>query len=872
MDMNVNIRKIQTSSMSNTTRPRRSSTSIRYTMGLENDDKDENSPRDDDKFHHHYYQRLESPCPALEQEPQDDFNRHGISGSGTPQAILQDEVADSPASENDEPLDAFFHLAMPLAYFDHEHGQTDDDHETHPRPASASSIASSLVQRASSVLQETSFVVQEVIKHGTICGGTAVTGGTKKNDACSAFHVVPTSQGIQAHTRACSGEDMSGRSDYLDPISPPPVASTTAIPLRYSQSSPGSCSQYQVLGTSFEKPMDMKRSISTPPTFLQSRRGSAFGRVTSNSSLMRENSRRNSSAFDPVESSDGPKSVVSVANKIPEYQEGEVVGCPLEEGSVSCSSTFSAKAQRKIKERRRNRLGKLSNPNKVESVDVNNADDKVKQQDASEIAPVTDESNGKSKGSEVELDDTVDMLSTPRNETLIQKVQSTRPSKMGLAYQLLDGGECEDIPQSSPLMEDEESSLRGEMYGNEESPATSPIPLPAYRKMGETTDKPQPRLVLPNASVGVTFGNRSPCSQESSSLSKSTTKSAQSLNTSNQTPSTLHSGGHASSAGNGYLSSNRSVTSSVAEADREVKETNRRQLRRLKMDEPDCTMSIHSMQSSDTTSTNPYAYLALASNSTQLREGASMPFDRFFARNGVQSTAGSSYHQSVGSTICSSSGSGRPPAMNPKSPANTVSSTSVGHSVSSGEDAQPPRVIKAKFGSGKKVGIAPLSDDLGYSRLGSDSVIGLSSNSSKSSSSKSSSKSHRKDRTNLYQKMRTSTPSPGPSSSSPYSASPVKMPTTPKSPRQFLSNAEHSNLQRPHVRRSVPLYGNHHQPLSHSNKFHLVSPIPDHETSNGTSNQNTSQSAGAFRPMSIYPSVTPERNVEDFLSSRRASV
>lgn len=841
--------------------------SVRYTMNMENDN-DSN-----DETCHNYYQRLESPCPELEQEQYDEFGGNFRLKEMSPrqdeirQVSTNDGVSrfpDTSNSDNDEPLDAFFHLSDPLSFY----GQVNQDghDDSPPRPASASSIASSLVQRASSVIQETSFVVQEVIKHGTICGRSA-SGEQPNRDTGSpcAFGVTPSSHhhGMKARTRnvtrSISGDSMCGSrggDGGKDRSEECPFIPSSTIPLRYSQSSPSS--QQHFLEGSFEKPTSIRRSISTPPTFLQSRRGSAFGRVAGSSSLLSERNRRFSSAFDPVGVDNRQKTPPSC---------GKIVSSEAsDEGSMASSavgSTFSAKAQRKIKERRRNRLGKVASVNQK----ISNCST-VENEKTAEF-----EKGIQSKKVPTDSDSSLKSINSPDEPEKVLEITSKTRDGNQAKYQILDGIESNGrTPQSMLKVEDEDSLPEG-MFESQKSPSTSPVPLPVYHKMDDDTIKPQPRLVLPNAPAGVTFGTRSPCSQESSSLSKSTSKSGQSWSTTNHAQSSFHSAFNASFSENACASSTKSVTSSVAEADREVKEANRRQLRRLKMDEHDGNLSIHSMQSSDTTSTNPHAYFALTSNSTHLREGASMPFDRFFARNSVHSTGHAPHHLSVGSTTGSSSGSGRPRAMNPKSPTNTVSSTSVGHSISSGEDAQPPLIIKAKFGSGKKVGIAPISDDVGYSRLGSDSIIGLSSNSSKSSSSKSSSsKSHRKkDRTILYQKMRASTPSPGPLSNSPYNVSPVKMPMTPKSPRQYLSTTEHSNLQRPRVRRSLPLYGN--QPRPSSNKFHLVSPIPSGDDPRDAAYRPSMMPQhGAFRPMSHYPSVTPERNVEnDVLPSRRTS-
>ena len=142
---------------------------------------------------------------------------------------------------------------------------------------------------------------------------------------------------------------------------------------------------------------------------------------------------------------------------------------------------------------------------------------------------------------------------------------------------------------------------------------TPPTPTPVSPS-GRTGTPQQPPKVL-----SLIQGNMSPCSQDSCAQSRMTPCSRHSNNTSNQTLSTSLSG-----------SCNRSVTSSVAEADREVRDTNRRELRRLSANYYDGAVSIHS---SDTTSTNPSTYVALTSNPCPPREGASMPVDRFFLGN-----------------------------------------------------------------------------------------------------------------------------------------------------------------------------------------------------------------------------------------------
>lgn len=755
----VNAPASASSSGSTSVTPSRNS--IRYSMDTldsRNTNMDTITRVRDDQDHDatmnaNYYLRLESPSPVVDRD------------DNLPSALPSDQ----------EHFDAF-----DLPSFDMSNGG--NDHEYLPRPASASSTASSIAstvfKKASSVIQGTSTAVQEVIKHGSLCVGKEVRSTVpKRSDSSPAFPM-----------------------DFPRPY-------VEAIPLRHIQSSPTQ-HHLDMLG---DGPL-MKRSVSTPLSFSQSKSGSAFGRVLSTSSI-HESSKRigmRSSAFDPV-GIQKTNSIIPAKSYVSDVSSNADV-------SVA-SSTFSAKATKKIKEKRRIRVS-----NHV----------------------------GKDKG----------IIDRPKSEKT-KKVRSKD------AHSLVTAQIAKTNTISYKPLPEDEDSLVDELRGKE---SPSPIPLPAYQKFDDDDHSPPPmnigmshlsttansnananpplptqprrrptakRLVLPS---GPRVGSRSPCSHESSSQSKSTSRSGLSTTNSNQTQSASYSG-HASS------SCNRSVTSSVAEADREVRETNRRELRRFTMDDMDGTMSIQSMQSSDTTSTNLTAYLALTSNSSNLREGASMPFDQFFAHNG-DSINGISSHPPLASA--NGSGSGRPPAMTAKSPSNTVSSNSIAlsnSSASTGDEAPPPRFIQTKFGGFKKVGVAP-------SKL--DAKIGLSSASSKSksSSSKSSTKSRRQ---KLYQKMRNSTPSPS-CNGNPYTASPVKTPGTPISPPNLnFPPCEQTDYPRPHVHRQMPTQGNH-VPYG---KFHLVSP-------NRLQTNNE-----VFRPTHFNRGAGPTvisletSNIEDYISSRR---
>mmetsp|Transcript_15366 Transcript_15366/g.17557 ORF Transcript_15366/g.17557 Transcript_15366/m.17557 type:complete len:938 (+) Transcript_15366:312-3125(+) len=376
---------------------------------------------------------------------------------------------------------------------------------------------------------------------------------------------------------------------------------------------------------------------------------------------------------------------------------------------------------------------------------------------------------------------------------------------------------------------------------------------PCARAATPPSNPSKSRLVLPLRPKG----NMSPSSHDSASFSRVTSHSN---NTSNQTLSTSVSG---------TLSCNRSVTSSVAEADREVREANRRELKRREGIDLDGTMSI---QSSDTTSTN--AYLALASSPAQLREGANIPYDRFFGCNSAfgpinsqssnASSSGTGWHNPQNQNYSSPSVHGRHPAsLNTRSPI-TVSSNSIA-TVSTGDE--PPRFVSC---SSKVVPLPPRSDNyessLAYSKLGSSDMKGISSTSSRSSSSKSSkskSKSKKKDKTRHYHKMgsakvadhngRTSTPSPCHS----YSASPIKTPISP--PNQFGYPQEPLDIPRPSVRRQLPPDN-----MLPGSKYVLVSPIENSRKREAVSRPTQNfwtYNLGhrAFQPTVIETIVTPEK-------------
>lgn len=907
-----------------------------------NDDDNEDS-NDIANAHFCEYLRLESPSPALSES--DDYNHNHDHSQNYNYNAHHNRTAQSQPQEFNSELDAFALLCANS----HANLVSNTSNEPHPRPASAtsmassrpastSSMASSFIERASSVFQETSSAVQEVIKlkHGAFFTakpgyGTSAADIDTHADTDTDIHVNPN-----AH--------LSQDSYFFDNHH----HNERAIPLRHIQSSPtqqhllsggatgsgpGADQQPQGQGQYSDLDLDafhyqhhtMKRSISTPLTFLQSRRGSAFGRVQSSSSLYEQKplpesgsalvspsaahvhvpSMNRSSAFGPVGLQANANAAFTVAAPTQKCNldiKSVVSESDASTGDISsnsnATSTASASANagnksltsqkfKEIKERRRLRLKKTSQMNNQDrggNVSVAGSES-VSTTVVESVAVVT------STAAAATTTLAIDAIAMDVAMDTSKEAHNLPPADIKLNQILSDREE-----------EDDDNSLIGETFGDQDRqiPSSPAPPSPSYQKfeddhaltgVGEAANtythipplpfsrrrtantlrnhgvtskhviKPQPRLVLPSKC-------RSPRSYESTSLSKSTSKSGLSGNYSNQTHNTFSAG---------------SITSSVAEADREVRDTNRRELRRFKMDDADGTMSVHSMQSSDTTSTNPHAYLALTSNSVPLREGANMQIERFFARNGSRATGGSGsgsyFHPSIGSAYGSGSGngSGRPPAMNPKSPANTISSNSVSVG-SSGEDVPPQLVIKKRYGSGKKV--LPLAQSGGYSKLGLDTYgsngLSSNSNSSKSSSSKSS-KSQHKDRTRLYQKMRSTTPSPGPLSNSPLysSASPVTTPMTPISPHQFHGNIEkRANVTRPTVSR-FPAYASGQRALP-SNKFHLVSPSSSsgrgHDGGAAAMNRHDNRQQGVFHRASIHSVVTPERNRDEMSGFCRPSM
>lgn len=201
---------------------------------------------------------------------------------------------------------------------------------------------------------------------------------------------------------------------------------------------------------------------------------------------------------------------------------------------------------------------------------------------------------------------------------------------------------------------------------------------PTHSTTQDVAVTPQPRLVLPNK-------NSSPASQDSASLSRTTTRSSQTNSTSMRTQTTS----------TATISSGQTVTSSLAEADREVMETNRRgRGRREGISDVDGTASAYS---SSTSSTNLNGYVPLSSSPSPLRDGAALPVERFFAtsvhsmtpssgsKSNDRGVAASSAPSTSKCTVGGMRGRGSPMTVSSLFASNTNLSTSAGE--------EPPQIV-----------------------------------------------------------------------------------------------------------------------------------------------------------------------------------
>jgi hypothetical protein len=648
--------------------------------------------------------------------------------------------------------------------------------EERPRPPSATQYATSMLKKASSVVNEYSNAASNVVQE--------VKDVIKKHGYCGQFE----------KEEAKPRERHSFESSY------------NSVPLRQIRSSPTKTQRMQQPSfLSGPPPYLVRRSASTPTTtsFQQSRSGSAFGRVSSSSSLVGSNT---ASAFKPISSiSIEDKPIESVDSKSMEKK----------------SAAIDKNVINKIKERRK-RLGLGKKNEKV-----------------GEVANTSSSSKSYVHKSTYSFDSKVvyEINSDDEQPDLVEEKASS-PSYVPLDADTHEPDDGSVVPELHSFRKNMSSS--GTSYHKIEddgdafrsSVTQNNPPLPS---------KPRRSLTLPGTRQVVTpvphidsstKGGSSPSSYDSCSNSRTTRSSNLSNNTSNQTTSTYNSG---------TLSCNRSVTSSIS-ADREVRNANRRELRRKEGVDLDGSMSIHS---SDTVSTR--GYFALNHNPSQPRDGAKLQIERFFARkNGMSKSK--SQNSSTGSQP---SVPGKTPTLTAQSPM-TVSSQSYAQSLSTastGDEPPPPRFIQTGLHSaGSKIVPMPFT---GYSILGNDGIVASSSSSkaSRSSSSSRSSKSKKdKIKLKLNQNSRVSTPSS-------FDYIPVKNLMTPNtSPSQFNYDMPQDIPK--------PLTQRHRVQNSSSANQNYVTVVHDSETSKGSTEGITfAGRQSSFRPTTSNL-VSPDKNFD----------
>jgi len=677
------------------------------------------------------FQRFESPRPPSTPRDESTTNADSTPSSFVEFAESSSEPftsveADDISTGGTSRLDARGNDGIP--------NETEEDIGHRTRPHSENSIAS--------VWKSVATTTQIFSDRFTLCGGQQ---GQSEEENNIPFH---PSDIKASFTKATD-------SIYSD------QKSTAAIQLRHVQSTSAvklDTNLKSSLSSAFTfDESQMRRSSSAPAKFQPGRIGSAFGQVPSSSSNSRKSDLakpealvsniKNTSAFYIVEDYSNSKHAAILSSKVP----NDIESVPSKDKVYKSSKrSFSARVQQTVKMKRRERMyrnGKDKSP-KVEPKLIDFVSVKT---------PVA-EKNLTESGTNI-----FNNINARKVEGLVDKnyYKDRATNQEGISY----------LPfESENILEEEENilgvafadiSLSGQQalteHYNRDSPTAlsppayhkitddeqAPIHIPSvrqrhYRRHTRTpptpvspsnrASTPQPPKVL---SLKATLqGNMSPCSQDSCAQSRMTSRSGYSNNTSNQTLSTSLSG-----------SCTRSVTSSVAEADREVRDTNRRELRRRHINNCDGAVSV---QSCDTTSTNPHTYLALTSNPAPPREGASLPVDRFFSRNAYIGLVSHNTCGLEGNQYIAKHGT----VINSRSSMRVDNHMLLRNDPPFGNE-EPPRFVSC---TSKQV-LPPLSrESVAYSKLCSD----FKNYPSSSSSASSSSRSKKKDKTKKYQKMTSS--------------------------------------------------------------------------------------------------------------------
>ena len=665
------------------------------------------------------------------------------------------------------------------------------------------------------------------------------------------------------------------------------------IMLRHTRSTP---QQYQPMFPDDKPPAPvrlehMRRSSSTPSSSAfrrYSSSGSAFGAHLrsmpylggpGDRSAFTLPSQRNSftslsdsgvrySAFDPVWL---PQSATdAVEDTAIEVTPAESEETPTEEEGKSNKSAASRAARfLRISEgrntRRRKRRDGRENPARPTSISVSSqgSDQKSKTNDAvEEESKPTNPSASSTAIPKSTID--VDISTTRRTPTPSPQFPASSEGEAEDNAGTANGASGDHYQQlDSDIDEEYEHYQRIETSLHTESP--TPIPSPAYQKFEDEQVVHTERGTEDSGEAE--GGNRTPTVRirVSSAAGANSSLTPNSQDSGNQSPGTIRSSmtgntsaGHttvATSTSATTSSGHMSFLSSVSETDMEVMETNNagkmrvRQQRKLdsvvKRGDADGSMSVHS---SSTGSTTTNGYVALVGSPAPLRDGASLPVDRFFDQSrisvahsvsNISGSSGSSGSGTLrtGEASKSSSGSSRSKkALNGQgSPASVSSDMATTNSPSAGEE--PPQFVS--YLEEKKETLRPADDNeeresspaeiVGYSEMVFEAANAPGQGPQKPALIRPMQKRDGKDRSGRYgsrpplspiKGLRTTTTPPPSNLSGPDSTSPAYHQLSP--PRNIIDHRMGAGLSKPYVLRSSARAGDGHAQMFASPEFEQI--------------------------------------------------
>jgi hypothetical protein len=335
-------------------------------------------------------------------------------------------------------------------------------------------------------------------------------------------------------------------------------------------------------------------------------------------------------------------------------------------GGTSRAGRFLRMSDARMR-RRKWRSGR-ENPARPPSISSSSpgTDDKSKIGDSIDGEPISSEFSNPTTPESTMRKSTIDIdISTSRRASATVSFSTVHEADDINNENRADGTSGDPYHQlDSDIDEEYEHYQRIETSLQTDSP--TPIPSPAYQRFEDEqvvqsvirtgrTDK-EGDIHTPNVRIEVSTGQSTPeqgsTQQEGSSLTPVSQDSgtARSMMTGNTSGHTTLATSTSATVSSGHMS----VLSSVSETDIEVMETNQagklRIRRQRKLDQVltadlDSSASVYS---TSTGSTNTHGYVALAESPAPLRDGASLPVDRFFnqssipVRHSVSTNSGSS--------------------------------------------------------------------------------------------------------------------------------------------------------------------------------------------------------------------------------------